>query len=199
MTDSQTHEPLIVSACDAAGGGLRLVFDWQGDRYGHVLEWFQGATTIPLLESVEGDASRHWPPSPPLQQGSIQPLTAAKSVAFLLGMAGKSHWSLAVEQGPSDGASLVFDLACRLSRSPDWLGSSYRPLCPVRARNASSAELLVRPDTSVRLTIDSLNEQSSAELRQQDNGLRIDATSESADRGATIRWKYRLLLDPPPR
>ncbi len=41
-------------------------------------------------------------------------------------MAGKSHWSQTVTADAAT-ASLSFDVACRVQRQPDWLGSTYRP------------------------------------------------------------------------
>ena len=119
------------------GFHLRVEFEWQLDRYGHSISIVDpsGAVT-PLLRSIEGGAEDDWPPSPPLQTLSIEKLPDARTVALLVGMAGRSHWSASVE--PQNGeARIIFDMACRYAldaqypRPPRLLGSCYFPISPL--------------------------------------------------------------------
>jgi hypothetical protein len=101
------------------GKSLRLSFDWQGDRYGHRLEWCQGDQVAARLEAVPGEPGEPWPPSPPLQQLSLQEGGDGQAVLLLVGMAGRSHWSMSVE--PLAGRGWLFDVACRYQQVPAWL------------------------------------------------------------------------------
>jgi hypothetical protein len=47
-----------------------------------------------------------------------------RDVALLVGMAGKSHWSLSVDID-ADRGSIRFDAACRIAVPPESLGSTY--------------------------------------------------------------------------
>jgi hypothetical protein len=115
----------IIEAHGSDGVGLRLVFKWHVDRYCHAISIISRPGTImPLLDSMEGLADDEWPSSPPLQTLSIENLTDGRTAALLVGMAGRSHWSASIE--PINGqAKLVFDLACRHPRLPQWLGNRY--------------------------------------------------------------------------
>ncbi|MFM7073965.1 MAG: hypothetical protein ACKO38_19435 [Planctomycetota bacterium] len=79
-----------------------------------------------LLESCEGQSGDIWPASPPLQQLLVESRAEAGQVALLVGMAGRSHWSLSVEP-LADRIGFRFDAACRLSGPPEWLGHVWRP------------------------------------------------------------------------
>lgn len=108
---------------------LELRFHQEGDRQAHSLFWIRDGEAVPILRSLEGDDQSVWPPSPPLQQLSIEH-RASGDVALLVGMAGKSHWSLSVES--LSAGRLRFEAACRLSPADAhqpahtrWLGSTY--------------------------------------------------------------------------
>jgi hypothetical protein len=113
-----------IEACAADGRLLRVEFVWRGDRFGHVISLVDADGARPLLESVEGSLADAWPPSPPLQSLTIETRQADSRVALLVGMAGRSHWSASIEALP-DRAELRFDMACRHTELPAWLGSSY--------------------------------------------------------------------------
>jgi hypothetical protein len=128
----------MVQSVDAEGTGLRVVFVWRGDRWGHVITAIveagkENEKAAPILISREGSADEPWPPSPPLQSLSIEQ-RASGAVALLVGMAGRSHWSLSVE-GIVGASQIRFDAAARLSGEPSWLGSVY-------LRGAGSGEWL---------------------------------------------------------
>lgn len=104
---------------------LRLRFVRGGDRYRHEILWTDAAGNEHLLlATVEGDDTSAWPPSPPLQDFHQEQRPGGATVGLAVGMAGRSHWSLAVEALP-DG-QLRFDVACRANESPGPLGTRYR-------------------------------------------------------------------------
>jgi hypothetical protein len=118
-------ESLISRVADN-GGRLRLRFVRLGDRVHHTVEWLDPAmAATALIESREGQASDNWPASPPLQQLLIEPRGAAGHVALLVGMAGRSHWSLSIEP-LADRVGFRFDAACRIGGPPGWLGHTWR-------------------------------------------------------------------------
>lgn len=95
-----------------------------------------------LLESIEGDSTEDWPASPAIQECTIESRTTG-DVALLVGMAGKSFWSISIH---FEADSLVFDVACRHQAPPAFLGSSYRVLAPgCLLRRADATESIELP------------------------------------------------------
>jgi hypothetical protein len=126
---------LALQSLAADGASLCVEFAWRNDRYQHVIGLQQPDGAMrPLLESVEGGPADAWPPSAPLQSLTIEPLAGDRRAAFLVGMAGRSHWSASIEA--RSGGALVFDLACRHGASLGNLGSRYRWLLPTAERPA---------------------------------------------------------------
>lgn len=107
-----------------AAGNLQLRITTLHDRHGHVIEAVLNGSLVTVLESIEGDASQPWPPSPALQSLDITDLDSGP-VALLVGMAGRNHWSASYEARTRDGA-LVLDWACRTTGDPGQLWTTYR-------------------------------------------------------------------------
>jgi hypothetical protein len=185
----------ILEALTPAGDGLRASFFWRVDRYAHRLERIEGGAAVSLLESIEGSDLDRWPPSPPLQQLTVEQLPDGRSVALLVGMAGASHWSLTVEREPN-AAALVFDVACRVKEESGALGSAYRSL--VRQELEGNAALLHRPGGQ--------GQPAKVETLALPAGAETDVRIEVDGRGVTIRpaiaagpnatrrWKYRISV-----
>lgn len=108
--------------------GLRVVFFRQVDRYAHRIECFDAARSewIADGESLEGSPDDDWPPSPPFQQLHVEERPTGR-VVLLIGMAGRTHWSAAVEAA-ADKKSITFDVAARVQTMPTRLGSAYQNL-----------------------------------------------------------------------
>lgn len=160
-----------IDAIDAAGFGVRLEFRWIGDRYGQIISRIQPKRDREiLLESREGLPADEWPPSPPLQTLSIEKLTDGRTVALLVGMAGRSHWSASIEP-VANRAGLIFDIACRHSTRPNSLGSVYRQVAL----------------TNCLLSIDS------ADATVKKCGELIQITPLAVD-GTTTRWRYTIAF-----
>lgn len=116
-----------LEALDQQGNGLRVVFEKHGDRWRHTIERVQHGLGTVALASLEGDAADDWPPSPPFQELSRETLPDGRTVLFLVGRAGTSHWSASIEAEHAPPA-LVFDIACRHTQRPQQLGSAYSKL-----------------------------------------------------------------------
>ena len=122
-----TSAPIIIEASD-----FRAVFEHSGDRWSHRIEMKWGDRWVEILRSIEGGTEDAWPPSPPLQEANATWIESDRNtgrVALLVGCAGGSHWSVAVEAVPFEPAAaptLTFDVACRTKNSPVALLSTYR-------------------------------------------------------------------------
>lgn len=114
-----------VTAIDDQGTGLRLSIQRRGDRYSHRVSVVHPGEEFTWLESLDEipGFSPDWPPSPPIQQYSIEP-RARERVALCVGMAGRSHWSSSME-ADSRIRTLTLDVACRIRDIPAWLGNQY--------------------------------------------------------------------------
>ena len=164
----------VIEARGQSGVGLRIEFQWCTDRYGHTVSITDSTgAIIPLLKSIEGHSEDAWPPSPPLQSLSIETLPDGRRAALLVGMAGGSHWSASIESIAGQPA-LCFDLACRHSHSPNWLGSRYRRLA------GAESKLTIRGE-DVRVVYDT-----------QDTVIKPTAPAVPA---GTTRWKFAIRLE----
>lgn len=177
---------------DRGGRCLRATFLWQRDRYTHRIEVLDRGRATVCLTTDEGNADDPWPPSPPLQQYSMEAGGGGKDVVLLVGMAGKSHWSASVE-GDTTTASLVFDMACRVARRPYWLGSTYRADLPI-ALEPPQAPSAVVGDRPVKLIVEPEDAICSASVTQQSKHVSVIAPLLDALPPFTVRWKYRIRL-----
>ncbi len=187
-------ETAVLEALNAAGEGLRATFFWRVDRYAHRIDRIEGGIATPLLESVEGSNLDRWPPSPPLQQLTVEPLSEGRPVALLVGMAGASHWSLCAEREP-DATALVFDVACRVKEADARLGSAYRSL--VRHELKGPTALLHRAGgqgqpAAVELLPVS-HSPAAPQITVDGRGVLIAAPAANSA-NQTVRWKYRVSL-----
>jgi hypothetical protein len=174
MHASETAERVLEA------GKLRVRFVWYGDRYAHEVSVRSGDAWLPALVSVEGSPAHDWPASPPFQSLHIEQRDDGRTLALLVGMAGKSHWSASIEIDPPS-ACVLFDVACRARDChAGSLGSAYRLL------EAQVGEPL--------LAIESEHRFGPTELKSTEHGARIEALVEAEGNPQTIRWDYRLRL-----
>jgi hypothetical protein len=161
---------------DAVGaiGTLRIEFLFRADRYGHTISVVEpGGRQVPLLESIEGTAADEWPPSPPLQNLSIEEIAPGRRATLLVGMAGRSHWSASIEPVVGE-AAMIFDIACRTRESQASLRSTYHDIATGARRALLTAELAC--------TI------------QSDPSHASIVVPEGTGGPGTIRWKYRVAV-----
>lgn len=169
-----------------AGDHLQVRFVRRADRWTHAIEASGANGLLWRLESIEGANDESWPPSPPLQSLQRHAPEGQPPVVLLVGMAGASHWSATVA---ADGNHILFDVACRLSSQPVWLGSSYRlsdstgHALPLIASQPKIQQLpLVTADAPPGSIV-------------SDNGritLRIDDPRSNLPR--TVRWQYAVSV-----
>ena len=204
-------QPLLESF-DSKGNGLRVYFDWCGDRFehrivGYGLRRFIGFSRVKsanLLTSVAALSNDIWPYSPPLQELNESFIMSDDNyghVVYLLGSTTYGHWSTCVEAGDCSGdspPSLVFDVACRARRVPIWLGSSYKINRGLRTscdgisldleRNVGKYRLTTLPLTGTIEPIAS---------RIDFTPLRVAIVRDfnsSASAPITLRWRYRIEM-----
>lgn len=158
--------------------GVRVVFFHDGDRIAHRLEVRDVATNGwgPAITSLEGRADETWPPSPPFQQLHVEQRPTGP-IVFLIGMAGKSHWSAAVETS-ADRKSIRFDVAVRLQVRPEQLGSAY---AIVEGFHGSRPRLVAEAATVVDAADD------------RPDAPRVRPAVEFPTSPATLGWKYAVF------
>jgi hypothetical protein len=188
----------VNESAQLAGGDYRLVFRRAGDRWSHALEVALDGGFQPLVSTWEVADLADWPLSPPLQQLHIEDRGSAGQVALLVGMAGRSHWSVSIELDRPRRRAL-FDFACRAQQRPAWLGNSYvvarqgeNPLPPVRL----SGERLQLANWELRFCpIDGAPWQLALASAAPQLSLTVD-TSAQAAWPATLRWRFAMEVTP---
>ncbi len=144
------------------------------------------------LTSEEGDDRDQWPLSPPLQQSSMETAAHGRNIALLVGMAGKSHWSVSVECDPAT-SSLVFDVACRVGRQPRWLGTTYRANSPIAIDSQDANHAMICNRTAM-FSVDSVDAAPGAAVKREGDCISVVAPLLDASPPFTVRWKYRIGL-----
>ncbi len=140
-----------------------------------------GGQWRPLVASAEGTPSEDWPASPPFQSLHIDQRDDGRTLALLVGMAGRSHWSASVEI-QSSGPCVSFDVACRVRGAQIGpLGSAYR-LSEAPAGRASQP-----------LAIELGGRFGPAVLEFEGDSVRVAAQVPEGCEPQTVRWDYRVL------
>jgi hypothetical protein len=175
-----------------AGFELHADFRWQDDRYGHRIAAISDRQEIVLLVAQLGGDRADWPDSPPLQQLSWTEGSAGDPVALLVGMAGKSHWSLSAEV-PSASSDLLFDVACRIQRPPLWLGNTYRTSCTLHQETPQSVRFAAG-NLEGHITTEPSGDSGRAAIDIAGSRLTIKPDCSRVSAPQTVRWKYRIVL-----
>ncbi|KLU07889.1 hypothetical protein RISK_000068 [Rhodopirellula islandica] len=119
-------------------GSLQIRFEWQQDRYAHVVRWQSESGEVCEARSEEGSSDQDWPASPALQQLSTETIEGVPTILGV-GCAGSSHFSVSVQVLETGGTAadenplpaVRFDWAVRMSAAaakehPDAdLGTKY--------------------------------------------------------------------------
>jgi len=167
------------SASLTATDSLRLDLFWRYDRYAHRIVTVSGVEERLLVESVDGCDEDNWPPSPPLQQLSVAELQSGRQVALLVGMAGKSHWSVSIEPQPEQ-SSFMFDVACRSGEPASRLGSTYQA-----SQTGSASQMGFK---IIGVEVDSV----CSAVKQLDSKWFVEPDQSGLRASQTIRWKYAV-------
>lgn len=188
MTETETDRYQL-DAIDADGRGVRLEFYRENDRYRHRLLFIDGDRVIEVARSVEGTDVVVWPKSPPLQQLSLENQQGSKEVALGVGMAGRSHWSLAVDAF-TDPPSLRFEAACRFNERPELLGSTYELLGNEQQWSIAHDLSCVRSDGGIVIK----PSDATCGLVVEDHQCRLNAGTDSSQFPETIAWSYQVCF-----
>lgn len=181
-----------------------------GDRMLHRI-WLNSTSSEPkpmmIALTLEGNNTQDWPPSPPFQQIVCEANTIGKKPPLLcVGMAGKSHWSGSIEADEMTGA-IAFDMACRTSDTPSFLGSTYS-VAPtwnlvsidsnrLNLDHPSGLSLSLRTvgDTTIAIADTDVSQNDKAEFKSIIIAAKIDPANHR--RGKTYRWRYWIELGSP--
>jgi hypothetical protein len=131
----------------AASPALEVRFRWQRDRYHHQVVLLNEFGETPLIQSMEGDDQQDFPPSPPLQDMSVEARPTG-AVALAVGMAGAALWSVSVQATPGRGL-LEFDWACQTRGARIWPQNCYRWLDPEFPDNSAAAGAVSQRDADL--------------------------------------------------
>jgi len=181
----------VLEAVGRDGHGLRVAFIWDEDRFGHEISCLEGRVATVCLTAELGRDQDPWPASPALQQLSLEELQPGRPSALLVGMAGQSHWSQCVEADPAT-TSLTFDVACRVQREPQWLGSRYRVHHDAARRPTPAGRIAL--GGGVELTIEPAAGSTPARITSAGGPLAIALDLRVLRFPSTVRWKYRISL-----
>ncbi|MCR9119638.1 MAG: hypothetical protein NXI22_22120 [bacterium] len=165
----------MIQADDCSGIRLAVVFEQQSDRWSHQVLCLRDDESKPALVSLVGSPDQNWPPSPAVQQFSSEDRESGR-VALLVGMAGKSFWSMSVH---AEGGDLVFDVGCRHQIQPENLGSQYKP---------HTTDCEIQPDGDASLPISATHVDAGAEV------IAVTPTTEETPANGMTRWKYRITF-----
>jgi hypothetical protein len=187
------HYETTISASNAEGRQLQVRFFRLGDRYAHCILFVEREQETVILESVEGGDDDQWPPSPPLQQLTAEDRPDGRRVALLVGMAGRTHWSVSVEPHPS-AAVVLFDAACRLQEEPSLLGSRYRCDVPLRLDEQTKTARLSVAGHDCRVLAEVPMSSDQALLLAEAERLAIRPANSDDPLPQTIRWRYRIEI-----
>lgn len=120
---------------------LEARFLRQRDRFEHQVIVVTPQGELPCLTSLEGNDQESFPPSPPLQDMSVERRVGSQ-VALGVGMAGSALWSLSALADAADG-SLLFDWACQTRGAAVWPQNCYLWSSHDPAANSASTEVVL--------------------------------------------------------
>jgi len=189
------HSESIISAKCGEAGELQVRFSRSGDRYAHRILFVDGEQETVILTSVEEDDDDHWPPSPPLQQLTTEDRNNGRPVALLVGMAGRTHWSVSVEPHQS-APLLLFDVACRFHEQPTRLGTNYRCTTPMQLDESGGRVDISLAGHVCRLSTDETSVPDPPRLLAEENSIAIKPPHSDGPLPQTARWTYRIEVNP---
>jgi hypothetical protein len=177
------------------GCGIGVRFAFHEDRYSHEISLADGSRWIPILTSVEGSPMDEWPASPPLQSLHLETRQGNRQLALLVGMAGRSHWSMSVELDLAT-ARVTFDIACRTrAGAVEHLGSRYKALQPPAEHSRRRAIFVPTAKAPMRLGIEINEHFGDARLEASADLINLIAAQPSREQPQTVRWGYAVSRD----
>jgi hypothetical protein len=173
-------------------GPLRVVFTRSRDRIAHRVLAVGPDKSPVLLESIEGSDEEDWPPSPAFREVHLERRADDQQVAFLVGMAGSSHWSASIAADAASGR-LSFDVACRLREVPRQLGSCYTAV----PSSSFDARRITLQDNAASYALDLGDAVSNpANLLDDEQRVQIAVAALPASQKfpVTLRWQYAIQV-----
>lgn len=192
---SPESEALFVESIREDGVGLFINFVKQKDRFGHIIALVQGEECIPLFVSIEGNDEEPWPESPPFQEIHMEDRKEG-TVALLVGMAGESHWSAAVEPMDEPGG-IHFSVACRMKGYPMQICSHYgcameEPIQPKLERDGPWVWNI--NGNEVCVDVIPQEQYPTPELPASAGGFEVNASLDGEPFPKTIQWLYKIWV-----
>lgn len=183
-----------IESIGADGVGLFVGFSRRLDRVGHVVSLVEGDHCTPLFASLEGDDQEDWPTSPPLQEVHIEN-RGGSLVAMLVGMAGDSHWSVAMDPLAGE-VGIMVAVACRIKQHPVRICSRYGSIWETTGPEVDREGRLIWQVGKRRIAVEvvSLPEFPTPETPSDAAGFEINASVDEAPFPKTIQWRYRVRL-----
>jgi hypothetical protein len=193
---------------------LWVRFEKSSDRFLQTIGTVEGDGIQAWLQPAAVDLSAVWPDDAPMQQIVLESIGRLNAtVALGVGLCGFGHWSLAAEPVAGDGPRLRFDVACKTSKIPQRLASSYRIAngCNASAIAAEPHRLVLHlsgaklsgaklPDSNVVCS----NEWTGQDITFESTIGVIDWNPETQtisiepmgplDRAGTYRWCYTIAI-----
>ncbi|MBA2115461.1 hypothetical protein [Bremerella alba] len=192
---SPDPEALFVESMRDDGVGLFINFVKQKDRFGHIIALVDGDECVPLFVSIEGDDEEPWPESPPFQEIHMEERKEG-TVALLVGMAGDSHWSAAVEPMDEPGG-IHFSVACRMKDYPMRICSRYgcaleETIDPTLQRDGP----WVWKINEVEVCVDVIAQEQfpTPEVPASASGFEVNASLDGEPFPKTIQWRYKIWV-----
>ena len=103
-------------------------------------------------------------------------------------MAGKAHWSAAIE-GDSMTEAIALDIACRTAKLPERLGSAYGVPTIWNVDIQSKTKVLIEHPHGFQVEIESIG---NTTVIVEDHKLLVQPSIDPTlhERGQTYRWRY---------
>ncbi len=216
------HWTVAVGLAGISDLRLEARFLWRKDRFVHRLVLVTPDAESTILQSVEGTDQEDFPPSPPLQDMSVERRVGSQ-VALGVGMAGSAMWSLSVE-APTGTGDLLFEWACQTRGALLWPKNCYLLSHDDRGANSTPNEVRLcrwHGPSGIPVTVLLTLEQTPATLplgytiadqeasmptntllavNDSTDGSVLKVEGKPADRNhetsksETLRWQYRIAL-----
>ncbi len=172
---------------------MRVRFAMANDRYAHEVWLADGATWVKVLSSLEGSPNEPWPESPALQSLHMEGDRQGQPTALLVGMAGKSHYSLSASLDAA-AKCIRFDVACRAGGSQIGpLGSRYRVWQSVESHDDRHAILASAMPAEASVELEICQQLGSARMEAHGDTIGVVAEKPSESLPHTVRWGYTLV------
>ena len=139
----------------------------------------------------------NWPLNPPLQSWQLAEDHGGSPLLLATGLAGRSHWSLAVSLTKPGG--LLFDVACRVDGEPAFLGSTYRldEKIPEEIEVCSGGSAIILPTTRVSFHPVAGSGYGTRASSDTDHWtIQLCPTGDFRGGPTTVRWAYELKIEP---